>query len=87
VATAGGIWVATGDMLISCLQKRVGDVGVLRLIRADLNSGIMDDGVVQQRYQGTLQGGPLSPPLANVLLDELYKELDHFDQLGLPRLS
>ena len=39
-------------------------------IRAYLNSGIMDDGVVQQRHQGTPQGGPLSPLLANVLLDE-----------------
>ena len=49
---------------------------MIRLIRAYLNSGIMSDGVVQQRYQGTPQGGPLSPLLANVLLDEVDKELE-----------
>lgn len=64
------------DILIDRLQKRVGDAGVIRLIRAYLNSGIMDDGVVQQRHQGTPQGGPLSPLLANVLLDEVDRELE-----------
>ncbi|MGH8831430.1 MAG: group II intron reverse transcriptase/maturase [Polaromonas sp.] len=64
------------DILIDRLQKRIGDAGVIRLIRAYLNSGIMNDGVVQQRYQGTPQGGPLSPLLANVLLDEVDKELE-----------
>lgn len=64
------------DILIDRLQKRIGDPGVIRLIRAYLNSGIMDGGVVQQREQGTPQGGPLSPLLANVLLDEVDKELE-----------
>ena len=64
------------DILMDRLHKRVGDAGVIRLIRAYLNSGIMSDGVVQQRYQGTPQGGPLSPLLANVLLDEVDKELE-----------
>jgi RNA-directed DNA polymerase len=64
------------DILIDRLHKRIGDAGVIRLIRAYLNSGIMSDGVVQQRYQGTPQGGPLSPLLANVLLDEVDKELE-----------
>jgi RNA-directed DNA polymerase len=64
------------DILIDRLQKRIGDAGVIRLIRAYLNSGIMDGGVVQQRNQGTPQGGPLSPLLANVLLDEVDKELE-----------
>jgi RNA-directed DNA polymerase len=64
------------DILIDRLQKRIGDTGVIRLIRAYLNSGIMSDGVVQERYQGTPQGGPLSPLLANVLLDEVDKELE-----------
>ena len=64
------------DILIDRLQKRLNDAGVIRLIRAYLNSGIMGDGVVQQRYQGTPQGGPLSPLLANVLLDEVDKELE-----------
>ena len=44
---------------------------MIRLIRAYLNTGIMDGGVVTERYQGTPQGGPLSPLLANVLLDEV----------------
>ena len=64
------------DILIDRLQKRIGDASVIRLIRAYLNSGIMDGGVVQQREQGTPQGGPLSPLLANVLLDEVDKELE-----------
>ena len=64
------------DILIDRLQKRIGDAGVIRLIRAYLTSGIMDGGVVQQREQGTPQGGPLSPLLANVLLDEVDKELE-----------
>ena len=64
------------DILIDRLQKRIGDAGVIRLIRAYLNSGIMSDGVVQERTMGTPQGGPLSPLLANVLLDEVDKELE-----------
>jgi len=65
------------DILIDRLQKRLGDAGVIRLIRAYLNSGVMDGGgVVLQRYEGAPQGGPLSPLLANVLLDEVDKELE-----------
>ena len=64
------------DILIDRLQKRILDAGVIRLIRAYLNSGIMDGGVVMERYEGTPQGGPLSPLLANVLLDEVDKELE-----------
>lgn len=64
------------DILIDRLQKRIPDTGVIRLIRAYLNSGIMTGGVVQERQQGTPQGGPLSPLLANVLLDEVDKELE-----------
>jgi RNA-directed DNA polymerase len=64
------------DILIDRLQKRIGDAGITRLIRAYLNSGIMMDGVVQERMMGTPQGGPLSPLLANVLLDEVDKELE-----------
>jgi RNA-directed DNA polymerase len=64
------------DILIDRLQKRIGDAGITRLIRAYLNSGIMMDGVVQDRVMGTPQGGPLSPLLANVLLDEVDKELE-----------
>jgi RNA-directed DNA polymerase len=64
------------DILIDRLRKRIDDAGVIRLVRAYLNSGIMDDGVVQSRHEGTPQGGPLSPLLANVLLDEVDKELE-----------
>jgi len=64
------------DILIDRLSKRIGDAGVIRLIRAYLDSGIMSDGVVQQRTKGTPQGGPLSPLLANVMLDEVDKELE-----------
>ena len=64
------------DILIDRVQKRIGDAGVIRLLRAYLNSGIMMDGVVQERGMGTPQGGPLSPLLANVLLDEVDKVLE-----------
>ncbi|AXO63850.1 group II intron reverse transcriptase/maturase [Ectopseudomonas oleovorans] len=64
------------DILIERLRKRVPDQGAIRLIRAYLNSGILDGGLVMQRHEGTPQGGPLSPLLANVLLDEVDKELE-----------
>lgn len=64
------------DILIDRLRKRIDDAGIIRLIRAYLNSGIMNHGVVQERYEGTPQGGPLSPLLANVLLDEVDKVLE-----------
>ena len=64
------------DILIDRLRKRIEDAGVIRLIRAYLNAGIMDGGVVSERHMGTPQGGPLSPLLANVLLDEVDKALE-----------
>ena len=64
------------DILIDRLKKRIDDAGVIRLIRAYLNAGIMDGGVVVDRHLGTPQGGPLSPLLANVLLDEVDKALE-----------
>jgi RNA-directed DNA polymerase len=64
------------DILIDRLAKRVNDAGVTRLVRAYLNAGIMDSGVVTERVEGTPQGGPLSPLLANVLLDEVDRELE-----------
>jgi RNA-directed DNA polymerase len=54
----------------------VDDAGVIRLVRAYLNAGIMNGGVVVERAEGTPQGGPLSPLLANVLLDEVDRELE-----------
>ncbi len=64
------------DILIERLRRRIEDAGVIGLIRAYLNAGIMDGGVLQERNMGTPQGGPLSPLLANVLLDEVDKALE-----------
>jgi group II intron reverse transcriptase/maturase len=64
------------DVLMGRLAKRIGDKRLLGLIRRYLEAGIMADGVVTQRHEGTPQGGPLSPLLANVLLDEVDKELE-----------
>ncbi|WP_298102787.1 group II intron reverse transcriptase/maturase, partial [Bradyrhizobium sp.] len=64
------------DILMGRLAKRIADGRVLRLIRRYLNAGMLADGVVIERHEGTPQGGPLSPLLANVLLDEVDKELE-----------
>src|SRR5438105_6954428 len=64
------------DILMGRLAKRIADCRVLRLIRRYLNAGVLADGVVIGREEGTPQGGPLSPLLANVLLDEVDKELE-----------
>lgn len=64
------------DLLMGRLAKRIADQRVLGLIRRYLEAGIMANGVVMERYEGTPQGGPLSPLLANVLLDEVDKELE-----------
>lgn len=64
------------DVLMNKLGKRVGDRRLLRIIRRYLEAGIMADGVVVERREGTPQGGPLSPLLANVLLDSVDKELE-----------
>ena len=64
------------DVLMNRLEKRISDLAVLKLIRRYLQAGVMMNGVVQQRHEGTPQGGPLSPLLANVLLDEVDRELE-----------
>jgi RNA-directed DNA polymerase len=64
------------DILIDRLRRRIDDAGAIRLVRAYLNAGIMDGGVVVERHLGTPQGGPLSPLLANVLLDDVDKALE-----------
>jgi RNA-directed DNA polymerase len=64
------------DMLMGRLAKRIEDRRVLGLIRRYLNAGVMAGGVVMERHEGTPQGGPLSPLLANVLLDDVDKELE-----------
>lgn len=64
------------DVLMGRLAKRLGDKRVLGLIRRYLEAGVMVNGVVVERYEGTPQGGPLSPLLANVLLDQVDKQLE-----------
>ena len=64
------------DILMERLARRIADKGVLRLIRRYLEAGVLDDGVRIERYEGTPQGGPLSPLLANVLLDDVDRALE-----------
>jgi group II intron reverse transcriptase/maturase len=64
------------DRLMYRLSTKIGDKSLLKLIRKYLQSGIMIDGVVSQRTEGTPQGSPLSPLLSNIVLDELDKELE-----------
>jgi len=64
------------DILLDRMRKRIDDAGIIRLVRAYLNRGIMGNGVAQERHQGTPQGGPMSPLLANLLLDKVDKELE-----------
>jgi len=64
------------DVLMSRLARRIGDKRILKLIRRYLQAGMMEGGVTSPRSEGTPQGGPLSPLLSNVLLDELDKELE-----------
>jgi group II intron reverse transcriptase/maturase len=64
------------DVLMGKLAQRIGDKCMLGLIRRYLDAGIMAHGVVIERHEGTPQGGPLSPLLANVLLDEVDRELE-----------
>ncbi len=64
------------DVLMGKLQNRISDSRMLRIIRRYLEAGIMANGVVLERHEGTPQGGPLSPLLANVLLDHVDKELE-----------
>ena len=64
------------DRLMSRIAQRVGDKRLLRLLRAFLNAGVMADGIVSPTEEGTPQGGPLSPLLSNLVLDELDRELE-----------
>ena len=64
------------DVLMGKLENRIGDRRMTGLIRRYLGAGVMADGVVMERHEGTPQGGPLSPLLANVLLDSVDKELE-----------
>jgi RNA-directed DNA polymerase len=64
------------DILMAMLAKKIRDKRVLRLIRRYLQSGIMVDGIVSARIEGTPQGSPLSPMLSNIMLDVMDKELE-----------
>ena len=64
------------DILMARLARRIGDKRLLRIVRRFLEAGMMQDGVCVRRYEGTPQGGPLSPLLANLLLDDLDKMLE-----------
>jgi len=64
------------DILMSKIAKVIEDKRLLKIIRAFLNAGIMRQGVCIERVEGTPQGGPLSPLLSNIMLDELDKELE-----------
>ncbi|MDR1115332.1 MAG: group II intron reverse transcriptase/maturase, partial [Tannerella sp.] len=68
--------VVNHDRLMYRLSTKIGDKTLLRLIRKYLQSGIMTDGAVSQRTEGTPQGSPLSPLLSNIVLDELDRELE-----------
>lgn len=64
------------DILMARLARRIADKRLLRIVRRFLQAGMMHEGVCVARYEGTPQGGPLSPLLANLLLDDLDKELE-----------
>ena len=64
------------DKLMTLLSKRFEDKALLKLIRRYLRTGILSEGLIQPRDEGTPQGSPLSPILSNILLDELDKELE-----------
>ena len=64
------------DKLMGKIRRDIQDVRVLKLIRAYLNAGVMDNGVVSRSEEGTPQGGPLSPLLSNIVLDDFDHELE-----------
>ncbi|HTF42654.1 MAG TPA: group II intron reverse transcriptase/maturase [Terriglobales bacterium] len=64
------------DRLLAAIAERVADKRMLKLVRAFLKAGVMEDGLVSPVDEGTPQGGPLSPLLSNLVLDELDRELE-----------
>src|SRR5262249_53411921 len=64
------------ESITTCVAERIADKRVLKLIRAFLNAGVMEDGLVRPVEEGTPQGGPRSPPLSNLVLKDLDKELE-----------
>src|SRR5262249_8172009 len=70
------LYVALDHDLSDRIAKQVADKRLLKLIRAFLNAGVMENGLVSPSVEGTPQGGPLSPLLSNLVLDELDRELE-----------
>src|ERR1700730_11841074 len=64
------------DRLLAKIAERVSDKRLLKLIRAFLRAGVMENGLVSPAEEGTPQGGPLSPVLSNIVLNELDQELE-----------
>jgi RNA-directed DNA polymerase len=64
------------DKLMAAIARRVSDKRMLKMIRAFLESGVMENGLVSPGEEGTPQGGPLSPLLSNLVLDQLDRELE-----------
>ena len=63
------------DRLMARMKKEISDKRILRLVNAYLKAGVMANGVVMETAEGTPQGGPLSPLLSNIVLDEFDREL------------
>ena len=64
------------DRLLAKIAEKVSDKRLLKLVRAFLRAGIMENGLVSPAKEGTPQGGPLSPVLSNIVLHELDQELE-----------
>ena len=72
------------DRLLAKIAERVSDKRLLRLLRAFLRAGAMENGLVSPAEEGTPQGGPLSPVLSNIVLNELDQELRSDADIGSP---
>jgi len=87
VANGNGVAVWQSRQGGTRLATRIGDKRVLKLLRSFLNSGVMIGGLEQPTEEGTPQGGPLSPILSNIVLDELDKELARISERSSCRMA
>ena len=74
------------DLLMARIAQRISDKRLLKLIRAFLTAGVMEDGLMSAVEEGTPQGGPLSPLLSNLVLDELDRKLERATQAPIRSL-